>query len=201
MLPRLKQLTRIKLASFTPTHPDLAHTDCRSELSQSPKQPYDRFLVLAGRYDFALWQKGAQSLMEQHEGSPFSIDRFNGPSERSGLCVKLAHQNCYDSNIAFNNQSDYYYKDIISNYFNQIKFVNEFEQLDFNNQNHIFIIGLPRSGSTLVETIIAHNEPKINSVGEFHAINTSILDQIGKKIYSKDFDHKNHKLSIDKKKF
>jgi tetratricopeptide (TPR) repeat protein len=116
--------------------------------------------------------------------------------------LKLAHQNCYDSNLTFNNQSNYYYKDIISNNFNQITFQNNFEQLsEFNNQNHIFIVGLPRSGSSLVETIISHNEPNITSVGEFHGINTSILEQIGKKIYSKNFDYKNYELTIDKKKF
>jgi tetratricopeptide (TPR) repeat protein len=116
--------------------------------------------------------------------------------------LRLAHQNCYDSNLTFNNQSDYYYKDIISNNFNQITFQNKFKQLpEFNNQNHIFIVGLPRSGSTLVETIISHNEPNIMSVGEFHGINTSILEQIGKNIYSKGFNHKNFKLTIDKKKF
>jgi len=125
----------------------------------------------------------------------------NGKLKEEINYLKLAHRYCYNSNIIFNNQSEYYYKNIISNNFNQTIFQNKFEQLDFNNQNHIFIIGLPRSGSTLVETIISHNEPNINSVGELHAINTSILDQIGKKIYSKDFDYKNYKLSIDKKKF
>ena len=134
----------------------------------------------------------------------FMFSKFakkNGKLKDEIYYLRLAHQNCYESNITFNNQSDYYYKDIIANYFNQIKFQNEFEQLDFNNKNHIFIIGLPRSGSTLVETIVSHNEPGINSVGEFHAINTSILNQIGQKIYSKNFDYKNYKLSIDKKKF
>ena len=114
----------------------------------------------------------------------------------------LAHQNCYDSNLTYNNQSDYYYRDIISNNYSQITFLNKFEQLpQFNNQNHIFIVGLPRSGSSLVETIIAHNDPDINSVGEFNEINRSILEQIGKIIYSKDFDFKNYRLTIDKKKF
>ena len=116
--------------------------------------------------------------------------------------LKLAHHNCYDSNLIFNNQSDYYYENIISNNFNKIIFQNKFEQLsEFNNQNHIFIVGLPRSGSSLVETIISHNEPHITSLGEFHGINRSILEQIGEKIYSKDFDHKNCELKIDKKKF
>ena len=36
--------------------------------------------------------------------------------------LKLSHQNCYDSNIAYNEQSDFYYKKIISKNFNQIIF-------------------------------------------------------------------------------
>jgi len=116
--------------------------------------------------------------------------------------LESAHRNCYDANITYNEQSDFYYKKIISKNFNQIIFQDKFEIIpEFNNSNHIFIIGLPRSGSSLVETIIAHNEPNITSVGEFHGINTSILDQIGKAIYSKNFDHKNFKLSINQKKF
>jgi hypothetical protein len=113
-----------------------------------------------------------------------------------------SHQNCYNSNLIFNKQSDFYYKNVISNNFDKIIFNNEFEILpEFNNQNHIFIVGLPRSGSSLVETIISHNEPNINSVGEFHAINRSIFEQLGKTIYAKDLDYKKLKLTIDKKKF
>ncbi|MDA9950205.1 sulfotransferase, partial [Candidatus Pelagibacter sp.] len=116
--------------------------------------------------------------------------------------LKLAHQNCYNSNKTFNSQSDFYYKNIISNNFNKIIFESDYEQLaEFNNQSHIFIIGLPRSGSTLVETIISHNKPDINSVGEFHGFNRSILEQIGEAIYTKNFDYKNYKLKINRKKF
>jgi hypothetical protein len=116
--------------------------------------------------------------------------------------LKVAHKNCYDANILYNEQSDFYYKKVISKNFNQIIFDEKFEVIpEFNNSNHIFIIGLPRSGSSLVETIIAHNEPNITPVGEFHGINTSILDQIGKTIYSKDFNYKNFRLSINQKKF
>ena len=116
--------------------------------------------------------------------------------------LELSHQDCYNSNIIFNNQSDFYYKNIISNNFYKIIFNNEFKILpEFNNQNHIFIVGLPRSGSSLVETIISHNNPNINSVGEFHGINRSIFEQIGKIIDEKNFDYKKYKLTIDRKKF
>ena len=116
--------------------------------------------------------------------------------------LKIAHQLSYDSNKSYNNQSDFYYKNIISNNFNKLNFKDDFKELkDFNDSNHIFIVGLPRSGSTLVETIISHNAKKIASVGEFHAINSSILEQIGGIIYSKDFDLNNYKLSLNKKIF
>jgi Tfp pilus assembly protein PilF len=132
--------------------------------------------------------------------SKFAKKKENLDKEISFL--KLSHEHCYNSNLAFNKQSDFYYKDIISNNFNKIIFDNEAEILpEFNNQEHIFIIGLPRSGSSLVETIICHNESKINSVGEFHGINRSIFEQIGKIIYEKNFDYKKYKLTIDKKKF
>ena len=116
--------------------------------------------------------------------------------------MKIAHQLSYDSNKSHNNQSDFYYKKIISNNFSKLNFKDDFKELkDFNDPNHIFIVGLPRSGSTLIETIISHNSKKIVSVGEFHAINSSILEQIGNIIYSKDFDLKNYKLSLNKKTF
>ena len=132
------------------------------------------------------------SKIEQKKGNLYNEINF----------LKLSHQKCYDSYPSFNNQSDFYYKNIISNNFDKIIFNNEFEMIpEFNRQNHIFIVGLPRSGSSLVETIISHNEPDIKSVGEFHAINRSIFEQLGKAIYAKDSDYKKLKLTIDKKKF
>ena len=116
--------------------------------------------------------------------------------------LNIAHEQCYNSNITFNKQSDFYYEKIIPNYFNKVKFNNNYEKLEsFNNASHIFIVGLPRSGSTLIETIIMHNAKKISSVGEFHAFNTSILEQISKEIYSKDFNSDNYYLSLIREKF
>ncbi len=116
--------------------------------------------------------------------------------------LELSHKQCYEANLLINEQSDFYYKSIISNYFDKVHFESEFKSVSkFNNLNHIFIIGLPRSGSSLVETIISHNENNINSVGEFHGINTSILEQIGKEIYSENFNSQSFKLKINKKLF
>ena len=115
--------------------------------------------------------------------------------------LKIAHQYNFEANLDYNRKSNFYYEKVISNNFNRIIFEGKFDfNAEFNDSKHIFIVGLPRSGSSLVETIISHNEPNINSLGEFHGINTSILDQIGKTILSKNFDYKSFKLIIDKKK-
>ena len=116
--------------------------------------------------------------------------------------LELSHNQCYNSNLLINSQSDFYYKSIISNCFNKVNFENDFKPISkFNDSKHIFIIGLPRSGSSLVETIITHNTHNIFSVGEFHAVNPSILNQIGNLIFSKDFESENYQINLNKKMF
>ena len=54
----------------------------------------------------------------------------------------------------------------------------------FDNISPIFIIGLPRSGSTLVEAIITSSEDKVPSFGESAFINMGIINQLSSKILS-----------------
>ena len=130
------------------------------------------------------------------------IEKKNGNLNNEINFLEISHQQCYNSNSTFNNQSDFYYKNIISNFFNKIKFEKNFVEVEnFNKNEHIFIVGLPRSGSTLVETILSHNSKSIVSVGEFHGINTSILDQISKFIFSQNFKYTDYQLVIDRKIF
>ena len=130
------------------------------------------------------------------------IEKKNGNLNNEINFLEISHQQCYNSNSTFNNQSDFYYKNIISNFFNKIKFEKNFIEVEnFNKNEHIFIVGLPRSGSTLVETILSHNSKSIVSVGEFHGINTSILDQISKFIFSQNFKYTDYQLVIDRKVF
>ncbi len=130
------------------------------------------------------------------------LEKKKGNFESEINFLNISHQQCFNSNSIFNNQSDFYYKKVIPNFFNKIKFEKNFKELEnFNKNKHIFIMGLPRSGSTLVETIISHNSKSIVSVGEFHGINTSILDQISKTIYSENFQYENYQLVINKKIF
>ena len=108
------------------------------------------------------------------------------------------HDNCFKSNLTFNKTSQYYYKKIISNFYNKIIIKNiDKEKNSTKNIFPIFIVGLPRSGSTLVEAILTSNEDNILTFGENHSINMSILDQIGKKIFNKDFKIEKFNFEID----
>ncbi len=130
------------------------------------------------------------------------IEKNKGNIENEINLLNLSQKECWESNLIYNEQSNFYYKKIISNNYNKINFNGNYKPLDnFNNQSHIFIIGLPRSGSTLVETIISHNSKNIYSFGEFHGINTSILDQIGSSIYSENFKNANYDLILNKDLF
>ena len=132
--------------------------------------------------------------------SKIEIEKGNIKEEINFL--NLSKQGCLKANLIYNQQSNFYYKNIISKYFNEIKFHGDFKSLkNFNDQNHIFIIGLPRSGSTLVETIICHNSKNAYSFGEFHGINSSIIDQIGSSIYSENFKNINYNLTLKNELF
>ena len=116
--------------------------------------------------------------------------------------LSLSHDLSFKSNYNYNTQSNFYYKKIITNHFDKIKYEGSIKtNIDFDQFNPIFIIGLPRSGSTLVESLISQSSDQIHSFGEFHAINMSIFDQIASIIYSEKFDYKNFKFIINKDKF
>jgi len=112
--------------------------------------------------------------------------------------LKNFHLNIFNSNYSFNMSSQFYYNEIISQNYNKISIVNkkEIHKKD-DHPSPIFIIGLPRSGSTLVESILTSGVDKVDSSGESHVFNMAILEQIGPKIYNKDFDKKNFLFEIE----
>ena len=98
------------------------------------------------------------------------------------------HLNIFDSNKQYNKSSQFYYNEIASNFFDKVKIVhNKKNFLKNEDIKPIFIIGLPRSGSTLIESILTSGSPEIFSFGESHVVNVSILEEIGPKIYKNDF--------------
>ena len=115
--------------------------------------------------------------------------------------MKKSHKNFYNSNKAYNLSAQFYYNKVISKFFDKLK-IDEKEKninkIDHKLANPIFIIGLPRSGSTLIESILTSSEDNIVSFGECNVFNISIIDQIGPKIYSDKFDNKKFEFTINK---
>ena len=116
--------------------------------------------------------------------------------------LKLAHQQCFDAHSNYNNQSEFYYNEIITKHYNKIKFEDDTNKIKlFDKSKPIFIVGLPRSGSTLIESLITQSSNNVNSFGELHAINMSIFDCIAADIYSKNFKLENFNLIINRTTF
>ena len=110
--------------------------------------------------------------------------------------LKKSHKDIFNKKKKYNLQSNFYFHKIISRKFNKIIFSNIKKNSKFFKYFPIFIVGLPRSGSTLVETILSDDD-KIKSLGESSVINMGILNQISKNIFANNFDKNNFDLSID----
>jgi len=112
--------------------------------------------------------------------------------------LKESHSLIYNSKKVYNDSSQFYYNQILNKFYDKIKFSNNTEISVKDKFFPIFIIGLPRSGSTLIEAIISSSDYKsINSLGECHVVSTSILEQIGPKIYKNDFDINNFNFELN----
>ena len=141
-------------------------------------------------YKLSLYDKGILNFLLSKK------EKTKGNFKNEIYYLNKFHQNIFDSNKQYNNSSQFYYNKIVSNYFDKVKINNKKKIKDINP---IFIIGLPRSGSTLVESILTSSPQKIPSLGENHVINTSILEEIGPKIYKNDFniDYFNFELNLE----
>ena len=115
--------------------------------------------------------------------------------------LKSFHTSVFDSKYQYNMSARFYYNQIINKHYDKIKFINNYESNSKSDLMPIFIVGLPRSGSTLIESILKSSEENIKSLGECNIINASLLEQIGPKIYNKDFNIKNFQFEIDKDEF
>ena len=109
--------------------------------------------------------------------------------------IENYHNQSFNSNFSYNKQSQFYYENIIGNFNDKIKFIKS--EKSFNNIKPIFIIGLPRSGSTLIEALLVSGEKKIKTYGESNFFNIAIVDQIKDRIFDKNFDIKNFEYIID----
>ena len=108
---------------------------------------------------------------------------------------------CFKSKYEHNQQGLFYYNKIISKHYNKINFENlESKEQNLSNISPIFIIGLPRSGSTLIETMISNAKHNVISLGETSIFNTEIINLIKDQIFKKNFNSDDESLNIDIKK-
>ena len=115
--------------------------------------------------------------------------------------LNKSHNLIFNSKKEYNDSSQFYYNQILRKFYDKIKFFDSNKKISSQNKiTPIFIIGLPRSGSTLIETILSSsNNGNVNSLGECHVINSSILEQIGPEIYKKNFNQENFNFHINVK--
>ena len=89
--------------------------------------------------------------------------------------LEVAHQYIFEMNLKKNNQTLNYWQNIIPIKYDKFSFINENKKNELLNFNPIFIIGLPRSGSTMVEAILSSGETIIENLGETNILNNALV--------------------------
>ena len=91
--------------------------------------------------------------------------------------LEIAHKYTFQHKLNYNNQLLNYWINIVPKKYNNFSFINEDKiKNELANLEPIFIIGLPRSGSTIVESILSSGIIKVISLGETNLINWSIIN-------------------------
>jgi len=131
----------------------------------------------------------------------YLLSKYEKKNENYELEIKYLQsfqKKCFDFKKDYNLQGLFYYNKIISRIYNKIIFKNQSNsKIILKNINPIFIIGLPRSGSTLIESMISAGEERVISLGETAIFNTEIFNQFKNIIYKKDFNLETNQLHID----
>ena len=129
-------------------------------------------------------------------------EKENKNYEKEIQYMENFNTNSFNYNYSYNQSSQFYYKEIINNFYNRIYFTDNDKNLNKTEDYvPIFIIGLPRSGSTLIESVLTSGDKKIETCGECHVINMSVLEEIGPQIYAKNFDVQKFEFEINHIKF
>ncbi len=130
--------------------------------------------------------------------SKFEISKNNLKEEI--ILLEDAHKTIFNANLQYNQKSDFYYKKIMQKFHNKIEFLNLDKSAKQKYKKPIFIIGLPRTGSTLIETIISTDNNNYLSFGESSFFHMGILEQINKKnIFNNDNYYNVNTIELDLK--
>jgi len=164
----------------------------------------DKELVTTEHYDY-LFKINENKELNLNDKSLINFllskkEKKNKNFQKEIIYLKKYHDQNFQSNLNYNKQSQFYYDRLISKEFSKIEFINDSKEFSLPNFNPIFIVGVPRSGSTLLESILTSTNKKYQTFGESNFFNVSILEQLSPKIFHKNFDEKNFNIKIDLKK-
>ena len=123
------------------------------------------------------------------------IEKENNNIDKEIFFLKEYHKNSFESNLAYNRQSQYYYEKLLGKINGKINFLNK--NNNYKKIKPIFIVGLPRSGSTLIESLLSSGDRKIKTYGESNFFNISIFEQIKNTLFYKDFNIENDMIDLD----
>ena len=91
--------------------------------------------------------------------------------------LKTAHEHSFQHKLSYNKQSLHYWMNVVPRKYEKFNFINNDKiKNELMDMEPIFIIGLPRSGSTIVESILSSGTTKIIGLGETNIINWSIIN-------------------------
>ena len=122
-------------------------------------------------------------------------EKNNDNIKKELFFLEQYHNQSFQSNLLYNKQSQFYYEKILEHINEKVSFINDDNY--YKKAKPIFIVGLPRSGSTLVESLISSGKNKVRSYGESNYFNIAVFDQIKNKIFNKEFNIKKANISID----
>ena len=110
-----------------------------------------------------------------------------------------AHKFFYYSSEKINNQISFFWIRLMPKIIKTFDFTNE--KAEPKKIKPIFIVGLPRSGSTLIESILCSGKKIIPNGGETAIINRTFMNENKNFFTKKEFLHNYEKLKINKKSF
>ncbi len=91
--------------------------------------------------------------------------------------LNKAHELLFDANKKVNLKTLNYWKKIIPKIYDKFIFENKDKNDQLTEFKPIFIIGLPRSGSTVIEVLLSSGDSKITSIGEASIFNGIIAKE------------------------
>ena len=119
--------------------------------------------------------------------------------EKEFKYLNEAHKHFHFSNEKINNQISFYWIRLMQKVIEKFDF--SFEKKKLKKIKPIFIMGLPRSGSTLVESIICSGKKIIPNGGETAILNRIFIDNNKKFFSEKQFLDSHKKLEINETLF